>query len=167
MKKLLTFGLVGALTASIFMGSGSASAQTAEEQMTENYTINWDSVWSNLANFGGEVDFGTAASTGSGIGSLAKGSTAVSLSGSTVSSTGKTTGRVLSTVTSATTSLRDVARAVTAKGGKRMAVGTFTATSKASLGNSTGKSPFTGVTVHTATDSGKLYSSNTGNTKAY
>ncbi|MGI8382534.1 hypothetical protein ACR0S4_28615 [Priestia megaterium] len=171
MKKLLIFGLVSALSASVFMGGGNASAQTSAEQMTEDYTINWDSVWDNLDTYKEEVNFGNASDpssvSASGLGSLATGSTGLSSTSTAVTSTGKTKGRVLSTYTSATTSVRDIVHAVTSNGGKRMAVGTFTATSKASIGNFSGKTPFSGVTVHTATSKGKIYSSNTGNTKAF
>lgn len=167
MNKILGFGVAGFLSISVFLNGGTASAQTTDEQITENFSIDWDDVWENADNLNPEVNFGVVDSQSRSLGSLATGSTAVSLSGTAVLSTGKSKGRLLTTVTSATTSLRDVANGITSNGGKRMAVGTFTATSTTRLANTSGKSPFTGVTIHTATDSGKLYSSTTGNTKAY
>ncbi|MEK4967509.1 hypothetical protein MKX29_07440 [Cytobacillus sp. FSL R7-0696] len=171
-SKALTIGLASVFSLSIFTNGGQASAQSMDEQLTENHTVNWEEIWSNVGDYSEEVEFGNVSPHEGGIellsmGSLATGSTAVSLSGSTVKSTGKSKGRILTTVTSATTSLRDIAKGYTSQGGKRMAVGTFTANSTTTLGNSKGKSPFTGVTVHTATDNGKLYSSQTGNTKSY
>lgn len=167
MNKILGFGIAGFLSMSLFLNENTTLAQTMDEQTTEDFSINWDDVWENADDLDSEVDFGVVNSQSRKRGPLAKGSTKVSLSGKSVVSTGKSKGRILTTVTSATTSLRDVAYGITSNGGKRMAVGTFTATSTTRLANTSGKSPFRGITIHTATDNGKLYSSSTGNTKAY
>lgn len=175
MKKLPLFVLTGALSLSVFLGGGNVSAQTSEQGqlLTEQHTINWEQLWDNSSLLPKTTSIGVANVSSPGAiqlasyGSLATGSTAVSGTSSAVKSTGKTTGKVVTTVVSATTSLRDVAHGITSQGGKRMAVAKFTATSTTELANTTGSTPYTGLTVHTATDSGVLYSSATGNTKAF
>lgn len=170
MKKYLALGMVGALSLSIFASGGTASAESVEDQLTENFTINWDEIWenTNTDDLKEEVEFGTNSLSRS-MDSLAIAKTALSLeSDGYVLSTGTTKGRILTTTTSATTSIRDVANSFQKDGGKRMAVGTFTATSTARMGNTPGVvSPYTGLTLHTATDNGKLYQTSTGRTIAY
>lgn len=169
MKKLLTVALTGALVIPAFLGGTNASAQTIEEDLTKDFPIDWEQLWEEVETYDSETQFGLQTQPSNGIslysyGSLATGSTFVTGGLEVVTSRGKTTGKVALTITSATTSVRDVAYGITSQGGKGMGIGSVTANSTASIMNTTGTSPFTGLTVHTATSGGQLYSSATGHT---
>lgn len=165
MKKV-TLLVVGAVFCTGVITSGSTVfASEINEDLTKNYEINWDDAWDDVdvldesTNFGSSSDpnsFGTRA-----YGDLATGNTSLSSTSTLVKSTGTTKGKILSTVTSATTSLRNVSQGYTASGSKKTAVGKFTATSELSLTRAKTKYVYTGLTIHTATNTGILYDSRT------
>ena len=145
----------------------------AAEVNDETPTINWEEVW-NSVDLEGEpasvIDFGSKSTGGISTyswGDLAKGSTKLSppTSGK-VKSTGKTTGKILTTTVSATTSLR-ISGMSYITGPKKIALGKLTATSEVSTKDSSGNQAYEGLTLHTATDSGVLYESETYDSNIY
>lgn len=161
LKKILSLTLATTFLASSFMGT-SASAQS-----TEDYKINWDSVWENVETLSDEVSFGgsnepadESTITPFSYSTYATGSTSLSKStaDNTVTSTGKTTGKTSSTTVSATTSIKRGAT-ILGESSKKIAVGKSTATAKFSVTHRsfTGTTPYAGLTVHTATSGGVLY----------
>ncbi|CDQ20842.1 hypothetical protein SAMN05192559_10821 [Halobacillus karajensis] len=171
MKKSKLFSSLGiALLASVTISAG-VSADTDEgEQLTEQHEINWEDAWSNQKNLDASVEFGNSSETnGDGMarasswGSLSTGKTDVSSNIITdkVSSTGTSKGKVYTTTTSATTSLRDVDTGYTVNGDKSIALAKFTAESSAEM-SAASLNVYSGLTIHTATDSGVLYEARTG-----
>ncbi|MBO0994149.1 hypothetical protein [Bacillus sp. SD088] len=160
------------LFTSTFLVGGNVFAQTGE-QLTDEYEINWEEVWENTENLNASIDFGSV-SDPNGIttfakwGELAEGKTAVSTRSGGVFSKGTTKGKIISTVVSATTSIKNRRLATGNNGPKKTAIGKFTATSEASVNLAGGGvSPYQGVTIHTATDSGVLYESRTAAMNVY
>lgn len=178
MKKFFGLTLATALIASPFFGS-SASATTSDE-LTSNYEIDWEKAWANQSNYNSVIDFGTDSSNsaeGTGISAaatsfknLATGTTSLakSTTDNTVTSTGKTTGKNTTTNISATTSLKR-GSTLLGQSSKKVSVGKITATAKFSVTHRsfTGTTPYAGLTIHTATDSGILYDAATTESANY
>ncbi|MFC0562358.1 hypothetical protein [Halalkalibacter alkalisediminis] len=170
MKKLLSLGVASILIVSPFISSQSAFAADLNRKVTESYEINWDDAWKNVDSLNTIEHFGSSNDPNSiGIysyGNLASGSTSLGISSQGVTSTGKTTGKIISTVTSATTSLRNSSQGYGGTGPKKTAIGKLTATSEYTMSVVRGN-VFTGLTVHTATNSGVLYESGTSQSNVY
>ncbi|MDT0150338.1 MULTISPECIES: hypothetical protein [Priestia] len=171
MKKITGLGFACVLLVSPFLATGNVSAAETGKQLTEQYQINWDNAWENSDASNQSVDFGTSSNSqqisASGWGDLASGKTVLSATTKTVSSKGTTKGKILTTVTSATTSLKNISLGLTQNGSKKIAVGKLTATSETSIGRNSKSNVYTGLTIHTATDSGVLYDSKTTKSNAY
>ncbi|MGR9049749.1 hypothetical protein ACQ4XT_14090 [Halobacillus faecis] len=176
MKRKLISAMGVTLIASAAISTGVGAAESTgkdlseDNQKTQQYTINWESEWEKAEDLNESVEFGNASATSGGQfqgaasswGSLATGSTNVASDylSDAVSSTGTSKGKVYTTVTSATTSLKNTSSGYTVNGDKSTAVAKFTAESTAEMIGSF-NTVYSGLTIHTATDSGVLYEART------
>ncbi|MET1180643.1 hypothetical protein ABG775_22180 [Peribacillus simplex] len=171
MKKVANLGFALVLGVSPFLMTGNASAEETNEQLTEEYQVNWDDAWEDTEESDDSVDFGTSSNSNlaraSKWGDLASGKTALSPTTKTITSEGTTKGKIISTVVSATTSIRNANLSLTKNGSKKIAIGKLTATSEAALGRNSSSNVYTGLTIHTATNSGVLYEARTTKSNAY
>ncbi|SDP17062.1 hypothetical protein [Halobacillus aidingensis] len=169
-KFISSMGVALLASAAITTGVGAAESNGEDVTKTEKYSINWESEWEKAEDYGDTVEFGNSNSTSEGEfqaaasswGSLSTGKTDVASNYITgaVSSTGTSKGKIYTTVTSATTSLKNTSSGYTVNGSKSTAIGKFTAESTAEMGG-VFNTVYSGLTIHTATDSGVLYEART------
>lgn len=169
MKKILGLTLATSLFISpLFVQSTFAEEPTEiDEDLTNNYTIDWESYWDqqNQNSFEESTENDAAAHS---FKTLATGSTALSKGSTSVSTTGKTKGKTLSVFTSVTTSLKR-GNTVLGQSAKKTSVGTATATASYTVThrNFNGDTPYTGLSVHTVAFKGILYDAATATSKNY
>lgn len=133
--------------------------------VTENYQPDFDELFENVDLYPEDSDYDCSKNvTAAKFKGLAKGKTSIKKvkdKKQLIRTTGTTKGKVLTTVTSATAALYKGKKLI-GKGKKSTAVGKFTATSKVHTGAGKAKKKvWTGLTAHSATHDGVLWTTST------